>query len=318
MATIEKDVETTHRETHHAEQDLAAIANQEDHETGKWQTIVKQPWAFAWCLYAVWTVLLVSFENQASGNVLSIPQFRKDFGHYFDGNYVLESKWQSAFNGAPVASTVVGALFCGQLADSIGRRNTIICALALSFGAVTMEFVATSNELFFGGKFLNGFAVGTIQACAGTYIGEIVPLALRGLMTCLIALSYTVGPFTVALIVNSTGTYGNRWAYRAVFCSQYGFAAVAAIFVWFMPESPWCMLAHSLVETCQNADVQFCLGLATKGREDEALRSLQKLGYSASIGDDVSSLLRGRSFKRANLDLAHVGESTIPHQCHTR
>lgn len=55
-------------------------------------------------------------------------------------------------------------------------------------------------------------------------------------MTCLIALSYTVGPFTVALIVNTTGTYTNRWAYRAVFCSQYGFAAVAAIFVWFMPE----------------------------------------------------------------------------------
>lgn len=55
-------------------------------------------------------------------------------------------------------------------------------------------------------------------------------------MTCLIALSYTVGPFTVALIVNSTGTYTNRWAYRAVFCSQYGFAAIAAIFIWFMPE----------------------------------------------------------------------------------
>lgn len=55
-------------------------------------------------------------------------------------------------------------------------------------------------------------------------------------MTCLIALSYTVGPFTVALIVNTTGTYTNRWAYRAVFCSQYGFAVVAAIFVWFMPE----------------------------------------------------------------------------------
>lgn len=27
--------------------------------------------------------------------------------------------------------------------------------------------------MFFGGKFLNGFAVGTIQAVASTYIGEV-------------------------------------------------------------------------------------------------------------------------------------------------
>lgn len=52
---------------------------------------------------------------------------------------------------------------------------------------------------------------------------------------CLIALAYTVGPFTVALIVNGTGTQSTRWSYRAVFCSQYGFAVIAAALWWFMP-----------------------------------------------------------------------------------
>jgi hypothetical protein len=65
---------------------------------------------------------------------------------------------------------------------------------------------------------------------------QIVPLALRGLTTCLIALAYTVGPFTVALIVNSEGDKNNRWAYRSVFCSQYGFAGISAAFVFFLPE----------------------------------------------------------------------------------
>lgn len=36
-----------------------------------------------------------------------------------------------------------------------------------------MEFVATTNEVFFGGKFINGFAVGTLQTVAGTYVGEV-------------------------------------------------------------------------------------------------------------------------------------------------
>lgn len=68
---------------------------------------------------------------------------------------------------------VIGALVCGQIADWIGRRYTIVLALIISFAAITMEFVATTDELFFGGKFLNGFAVGTLQAVAGTYIGEV-------------------------------------------------------------------------------------------------------------------------------------------------
>ena len=134
----------------------------------------------------------------------------------------------------------------------------MIC-LALSFTAVTLEFISTTNEMFFGGKFLNGFAVGTLAAICVTYIGEISPLPLRGLMTCLIALAYTVGPFTAALILNTTGTYTNRWAYRAVFVSQYGFAAIAACAVVFMPESPW--------------------WLVNKGKEEKAIHSLQRLGY---------------------------------------
>lgn len=61
-------------------------------------------------------------------------------------------------------------------------------------------------------------------------------MALRGMLTCLSALAYTLGPFAVSLIVNETGNYDSRWAYRAVFCAQYGFAVVSTIFVFFMPE----------------------------------------------------------------------------------
>lgn len=90
-------------------------------------------------------------------------------------------------------------------------------------------------------------------------------------MTCLVALSFTVGFFTVALIVDNTGTYTNRWAYRAVFCSQYGFAVISALFIAWMPESPWFLLSKH-------------------GDESKALRSLQRLGYRSSTGDDAKRL----------------------------
>lgn len=162
----------------------------------------------------------------------------------------------------------MGALVAGQIADWIGRKRTIMLSLCISYAAVTLEFVSTTNEQFFGGKFLNGFAVGTLAAICVTYVGEISPLALRGLLTCLMALAYTIGPLTASLILNSTGTSTTRWAYRAVFCAQYGFAGVATCFVFFMPESPW--------------------WLTNKGREEKALNSLRRLGYTN--GEDVKRL----------------------------
>jgi len=82
----------------------AHLANQEDHEQTRMQAIRQNPWAFAWCMFAVWLTMLVSFENQASGIVIGIPQFRKDFGYFADGSYVLPAQWQAAFSGGPVAS----------------------------------------------------------------------------------------------------------------------------------------------------------------------------------------------------------------------
>jgi hypothetical protein len=45
--------------------------------------------------------------------------------------------------------------------------------LAISFVAVAVEFVATTNPVFFAGKLLNGIMVGTIGTIMITYIGEV-------------------------------------------------------------------------------------------------------------------------------------------------
>lgn len=83
---------------------LASLANQEEHVEGKIQSARQHPLATLWSLYAVWCVLLVSFENQAAGNIIGVPEFRKDFGYAYNGDWVLHADWQSAFQGAPVAS----------------------------------------------------------------------------------------------------------------------------------------------------------------------------------------------------------------------
>ncbi|KAL5591069.1 hypothetical protein FOBRF1_014626 [Fusarium oxysporum] len=269
----EESVEEQHHESAAIDDHLARLGNQDEHELGKLESLRRYPKACAWFIFAVWYVLLVSFENQASGNVLGIPRFREDFGYLQDdGTYVLHANWQSAFSGAPMASAIIGCLGGGYLADKFGRKVMFHAALVVSYAAITMEFVAITNEIFFGGKFLNGFATGCIATVCVSYIGEVAPLAFRGIATCLVGFSYTLGPLVSALIVKYTGTYEDRWAYRAVFCAQYGFAAIATPFMFFMPESPWWLM--------------------TQNREEAALKSLEKLGYTGEDGFKRLSLIK--------------------------
>lgn len=46
-------------------------------------------------------------------------------------------------------------------------------ALVISFVAVALEFIATTSPVFFVGKFLNGFMVGTIGTVMVSYVGEV-------------------------------------------------------------------------------------------------------------------------------------------------
>ncbi|KAJ2896808.1 hypothetical protein MKZ38_005218 [Zalerion maritima] len=246
-------------EEHVSDEQLANIAGLDEHHMGPLQAIRRRPQAFCWALVAVFASLLMSFENQAAGMVLSIPEFRKDFGYYYEGSYVLHTEWQSAFYGGPIASAILGTLSAGYLADKFGRKWTLISSLVITFAAVAMEFVALTNGLFFGGKFLNGYVSGIILTVAVTYIGEVSPLALRGVLTCMTALMMTIGPLTAAIIVNFTGEYENRWAYRAILCAQFGFAGISLPLTLFMPESP-----------------VYYLNI---GKEDKARKMVARLGY---------------------------------------
>ena len=69
-----------------------------------WESVRQYRWILIWCVYLLWSVLANNYAKTAGQSVLGIPQFRKDFGTPYDGNYVLSAKWQSAYYGAPQAA----------------------------------------------------------------------------------------------------------------------------------------------------------------------------------------------------------------------
>ncbi|THZ53484.1 MFS hexose transporter [Aureobasidium pullulans] len=226
----------------------------------------RHPRELLWCIYAIFVLVLSSFDNQAGGVVLSIPQFRKDFGSPYNGNYVLSAEWQSAYSGAPVLSSIVGLLVSGWLADKIGRKWMFAIGYLIVFVSITIETLSTSNLVFFIGKFVAGFAIGAFTTTALTYLGEVAPRPARGILTAAAGMALTVGPFIVSIVVRATGDEPNRWAYRSVFLAQYGFSATGAFLLPCMPESPWWLLS--------------------KGRKHEASVALSHFGYTVDQAQD--------------------------------
>ncbi len=220
------------------------------------QAVKSYPVVFSWIMVNFWVCILIGFDsyNQTGGLVISTPTFRKDFGHYYDGSYVLDAGWQSAISGTPIAGFVIGSLVGSYLSDLLGRKFAIIIGVCLIFPFVGMEFAATTMVVFFLGKTFDGFALGIISSSSTTYVAEIAPLALRGFATAGVNFSQSIAPFVCYLMQNTLSEKSNRWAYRGIFVTQMAFSATTLIFLPFMPESPW----H----------------LHIKGRDDKALKVL--------------------------------------------
>ncbi|KAK5057537.1 hypothetical protein LTR84_011537 [Exophiala bonariae] len=260
------------------------------------QAIRSHPGAFMWCLYMVWVMLSSNYINTAGGSVLGIPRFRKDFGSPYEDDYVLPAAWQSAYFGAPSAAGVLGAMGSATIADQLGRKPVLGLGFLIKAISTTLQVTATTNPVFFGAMVLNGVSSGTLTTMAFTYIGEVSPTALRGILSAGTPIAICFGGLCAAILTNYAGTQDSRWAYRTGFVSEYGFVVVSAVILPFMPESPW-----------------FLVG---RGKSKQALRMLQKLSYSeidaeAEVKSIVNTLEKSKQetsgasyvdcFRRSNL-----------------
>ncbi|EON95900.1 putative maltose high-affinity maltose transporter (alpha-glucoside transporter) protein [Phaeoacremonium minimum UCRPA7] len=202
------------------------------------ESLRKDPWLLFWIGVMLWTLGVRGFEAQASGSVISIPYFKKTFGKPLDGDYYIETSWQSALNGGGNATGIVGALLASYFIDIIGYKPVILFACVINLASVGVEFGSTSIAMFFGGKMMNFVAIGAFQNACTTYVADIAPLAIRASAIGFCNLAQCIGPFLSAIMSYYTAQWDTEWSWKALICAQWGFAGIAFIGQIFMPESP--------------------------------------------------------------------------------
>ncbi|KAM0438448.1 hypothetical protein ACHAPT_001197 [Fusarium lateritium] len=223
---------------HGDDQLLGRAIQQQEHNRTWAQTLRKDPKLLFWIGVMLWALIVRGFEAGASGDVLSIPTFRKKFGVVMDGSYFISTNWQSAINGGPNATAIAGSWAASWLSDKYGTKPIILLAALINTASVGVEFGATSLGMFFGGKMMNFFAIGAILNLCTAYVADVAPLSIRATAIGFCNLSQCIGPFVSAIMANSTAKWNTDWAWRALVAAQWGFTGVALVGQVFMPESP--------------------------------------------------------------------------------
>ena len=145
---------------------------------------------------------------------------------------------------------LVGAMLSGLLSERFGRKPALLAAALVFTVSSIGTGLAGSFDAFVLWRICGGLAIGLASSLSPMYIAEISPAGMRGRLVCLNELtSHGTGD-----LLQRNAAVGWRWMFGATAIP----AAVFLLGMFFVPESPrW---------------------LALRGREDEARRTLERLG----------------------------------------
>ncbi|XP_056697492.1 uncharacterized protein [Spinacia oleracea] len=145
----------------------------------------------------------------------------------------------SLFGSLLMAGGLLGALVCGKLTDSMGRRGSMgLSSILCLAGWLSIAYSQDVRSLYIG-RLATGFSTGLVAFATPVYITEIAPKNIRGGLGLLHQLLMSCG-VTVALLVGLVTSWRDLALIGTVPCM------IQLLGVFFIPESPrWLVKARS-------------------------------------------------------------------------
>ncbi len=187
----------------------------------------------------------------------------------------IETKFQlsPALTGWAASSAiwgcVIGAMGAGYMSDKFGRKKIlIVTAILFAISAIGAAVPATLHQ-FVVARIIGGIGVGAASMLSPLYISEIAPADKRGMLVTLYQLAIVLGIniiYFVNLLIAGSGT--EQWNIDMGWRYMLGSGIIPSVLflaaLFLVPESPrW---------------------LASKNREDEALKILEKVNGKVAAG----------------------------------
>ncbi|KAM0724202.1 hypothetical protein Q7P37_000084 [Cladosporium fusiforme] len=265
----------------------ARQGTEHEHRLSLMEALRLYPTAVGWSIYFSLGVIMASFDPQLLGNLYATPAFQRDFGYLYNGEWIISAPWQTGLSmGSPIGQ-VVGAFFASYPMEWFGRKKTFGACVVITAGFVFIQFFARSLPVLLAGELLGGLILGTyvvdlvtlpgqprsgdriaitllsmndhtanrpsISQVAPAYASEVCPVALRGILTSWINLSFVTGQLIANGVIAGTSQLDNHWAYSAPFAAQWVWPLIILVIWPFAPESPWWLVRKGQIEQAEHS-----------------------------------------------------------------
>jgi SP family general alpha glucoside:H+ symporter-like MFS transporter len=256
----------------------------------------------AYCLFVCLPALPMGFD---ASMLLALPQFREKFGYEYQGDYVVSATHQAIWNIVAVPGGFLGAVLAGPIGDRLGRRYIfIIGSVVFIAGTVQLQF-SSEWKLMATGKFFSYTGIFMYLVAVPTYISEIAPLGIRGVMLTLVNLFSFVGGLISSCILQGTQHIPSNLSFRIPIILQYIVPFILLTCTWFIPESPPWLVENGKIELAKAALKQ----LRGKHFIDQHLHEIEKT--ISQEQKKASAITYIECFKGSNLRRTMIAVSIL-------
>jgi MFS family permease len=171
----------------------------------------------------------------------------------------------------------VGTLVNGILADSLGRRWTVVVACVVFTVGVIVQALLKNYAYIIAGRFVTGIGVGAFSMLVPLYNAELAPPEVRGALVALQQLAITFGimvSYFIGYGTNFLGGFGAPEDLRDAswlipICIQLVPSTILAVgMIAFMPQSPRHLINQGREEEC----LQVLARLRSTNKDDIRVR----------------------------------------------
>ncbi|OCF31600.1 quinate permease [Kwoniella heveanensis BCC8398] len=223
------------------------------------------PAVYNWRVYIMgcciaFGALTFGYDAAFIGTTITRPGFTKAFG--IDDMTPSEKTSNSAnLTSSFTAACFFGAVFAWPMMEAWGRRPALqVSAFIFNVGAIIMTAASTQLSMIYAGRVLTGLGVGIITAVVPSFLAELSPPPIRGVLTGLFEIAYQIGNlvgFWINYGVTHTIDLHAAKSYRIPMAVQLIPGGLFAIGCLFFKESPMLLIK--------------------RGRQEEAVRNLEWL-----------------------------------------
>ncbi|CAI6019613.1 unnamed protein product [Clonostachys chloroleuca] len=256
------------------------------------------PYAIVWSIVFSNTLILVAYSPAWIAQLYALPAFTTRFGYEYQGQYVIDAKWQAALAAASMGGQFIGAPAIAILMDKYGRKPAFMGCLVVIACFTFIQVFSTTLPVLLTGTILVGTALGCFGVLSLTYAMEVAPLHLRGVLGGIYSIGIVIGPLLSVVIAQGAVHMSSAWAYRMGFAVQWAWPLFLLPSVILAPESPVWLIRQGRAADAEAALRRLAVGDLDVLPDLERIVALDLHEQSLEASSSYLDIFKGTNLRR--------------------